>query len=183
MKRKQHSKEFKAKVALEALPETFSRGKDRDAAQRETEKNRLYRQIGKLRVEVDWLKKRPDVSTELGGEVPLHTAVSSKAEHQEPVRTDRPVACQLLPWLFVTERGGQFTRQGSTTWSGASASAPIWARSIRTCSAMPADTPWRTRGMICVRSRTAWGIGIQSTPPSTPGRRRNDLKICGADNS
>ncbi len=89
MKRKQHSKEFKAKVALEALkgqktaneiateygvhpsqintwkkraqealPEAFSRGQDREAAQREGEKDRLYQQIGKLQVEVDWLKKK-----------------------------------------------------------------------------------------------------------------------------
>jgi len=89
MKRKQHSKEFKAKVALEALkgqktaneiaaeygvhpsqintwkkrvlealPEAFSRGQDRDAAQREAEQDRLYQQIGKLQVEVDWLKKK-----------------------------------------------------------------------------------------------------------------------------
>jgi transposase-like protein len=89
MKRKQHSKEFKAKVALEALkgqktaneiaaeygvhpsqintwkkrllesaPEIFSRGQDRDAAQREAKEDRLYQQIGKLQVEVDWLKKK-----------------------------------------------------------------------------------------------------------------------------
>jgi len=89
MKRKQHNKEFKAKVALEALkgqktvneiaaeyevhpsqintwkkralealPGTFSRGQDRDAAQREAERDRLYQQIGKLQVEVDWLKKK-----------------------------------------------------------------------------------------------------------------------------
>ena len=89
MKRKQHSKEFKAKVALAALkgqktvneiatsyevhpsqinawkkrlldsaPEAFSRGQDREAAQREAEQDRLYRQIGMLQVEVDWLKKK-----------------------------------------------------------------------------------------------------------------------------
>ena len=89
MKRKQHNKEFKAKVALEALkghktineiaaeyevhptqintwkkralealPEAFSRGQDREAAQREAEQDRLYQQIGKLQVEVDWLKKK-----------------------------------------------------------------------------------------------------------------------------
>ena len=89
MKRKQHSKAFKAKVALdalkghktineiaaeyevhptqintwkkralEALPEAFSRGQDHEAAQREAEQDRLYRQIGKLQVEVDWLKKK-----------------------------------------------------------------------------------------------------------------------------
>jgi transposase len=43
---------------LEALPEAFSRGQDRDAAQREAEQDRLYQQIGKLQVEVDWLKKK-----------------------------------------------------------------------------------------------------------------------------
>ncbi len=89
MKRKQHNKDFKAKVALEALkghktineiaaeyevhptqintwkkravqalPEAFSRGQDREAAQREAEQDRLYQQIGKLQVEVDWLKKK-----------------------------------------------------------------------------------------------------------------------------
>ena len=89
MKRKQHSKEFKAKVALEALkgqktaneiateygihpgqintwkkraldtlPEVFSRGPDREAAQREAKQDRLYQQIGKLQVEVEWLKKK-----------------------------------------------------------------------------------------------------------------------------
>ena len=89
MKRKQHNKEFKAKVALEALkgqktvneiaaeyaihpsqintwkkrllesaPEIFGRGQDREAVQREAEKDRLYQQIGKLQVEVDWLKKK-----------------------------------------------------------------------------------------------------------------------------
>ncbi len=89
MKRKQHSKEFKAKVALEALkgqktaneiaaeygvhpsqintwkkraqealPDAFRRGQDRDEVQSEAEKDRLYQQIGKLQVEVDWLKKK-----------------------------------------------------------------------------------------------------------------------------
>ncbi len=89
MKRNRYSKEFKAKVALEALkgqkttneiaseygvhvsqinswkklaqealPDVFSRGRDREAESREAEKDRLYRQIGKLQVEVDWLKKK-----------------------------------------------------------------------------------------------------------------------------
>ena len=39
------------KQALEALLEAFGRGQRRDEEQRD----RLYRQIGKLRVEVDWL--------------------------------------------------------------------------------------------------------------------------------
>ncbi|MCU7906943.1 MAG: hypothetical protein KZQ76_14090 [Candidatus Thiodiazotropha sp. (ex Epidulcina cf. delphinae)] len=40
------------------MPETFSRGWDRDTARREAEKDRLYRRIGKQQVEMDWLKKK-----------------------------------------------------------------------------------------------------------------------------
>ena len=89
MKRKRYSKEFKARVALEAikgqktaaelaseyevhvsqiniwkkqaleaLPEVFCRSQAREAEQREVERDRLYQQIGKLQVEVDWLKKK-----------------------------------------------------------------------------------------------------------------------------
>jgi len=85
MKRKSYSKEFKARVsleaikgqktaaelasefevhvsqiniwkkqALEALPDVFGRGQARKDERREAEKDRLYRQIGKLQVEVDW---------------------------------------------------------------------------------------------------------------------------------
>lgn len=87
-KRKTFSKEFKARVALDAIkgqkttgelsaeygvhsnqigqwkkrlmkeaPDLFSRGKDRDAEAQEAEKERLYQQIGKLQVELEWLKK------------------------------------------------------------------------------------------------------------------------------
>jgi len=49
------------KQALEALPEVFDRGQAREEEQREAERDRLYQQIGKLQVEVDWLKKRPDI--------------------------------------------------------------------------------------------------------------------------
>jgi transposase len=44
--------------ALEALPEVFGQGRQRQAEELEAEKDRLYRQIGKLQVEVDWLKKK-----------------------------------------------------------------------------------------------------------------------------
>lgn len=87
-KRKRHSKEFKARVALDAIKgqktlselaseygihpnqisqwkkklveqstEVFASGRDRDAEAYEAEKDRLYQQIGKLQVEVEWLKK------------------------------------------------------------------------------------------------------------------------------
>jgi transposase len=43
---------------LEVLPEVFGRGQEREAAQREAERDRLYQRIGKLQVEVEWLKKK-----------------------------------------------------------------------------------------------------------------------------
>lgn len=89
MKRKKFSKEFKAKVAVEALkgqhtvnelaqefgvhvsqinrwkkellesaPEVFGQNKDRETKRMEMEKDQLYRKVGQLQVEVDWLKKK-----------------------------------------------------------------------------------------------------------------------------
>ena len=89
MKRRKFSKEFKAKVAVEAIkgqrtanelaqefgvqvsqinvwkkqlleaaPKVFSRGKDQDAEQMKAERDVLYRKLGQLQVEVDWLKKK-----------------------------------------------------------------------------------------------------------------------------
>ena len=89
MKRKRYTKEFKARVALdavkgqktvnelaseygvhatqintwkkqlvEALPEVFNGKQARQEEAYEAEKDRLYQQIGKLQVEVDWLKKK-----------------------------------------------------------------------------------------------------------------------------
>ena len=89
MRRKRYSKEFKARVALEAikgqktanelaseyevhvalintwqtqavegLAEVFGQGRQREAEAAEAEQDRLYRQIGKLQVAVDWLTKQ-----------------------------------------------------------------------------------------------------------------------------
>lgn len=51
------------KQALAALPDAFGRSSAADAEAAEAEKDRLYRQIGKLQMEVEWLKKK---SRELG---------------------------------------------------------------------------------------------------------------------
>tara|TARA_B100000745_G_C20110865_1_gene380208 strand:- start:912 stop:1202 length:291 start_codon:yes stop_codon:yes gene_type:complete len=45
------------KHAVSQLPELFSRTPDQDRMQWESERDRLYQQIGKLQVELDWLKK------------------------------------------------------------------------------------------------------------------------------
>jgi transposase len=89
MRRRRFSKEFKAKVALEAIkgqrtanelaqefgvhvnqinlwkkqllegaPEAFGDGKGLEAKQMEAEREQLYRKVGQLQVEVDWLKKK-----------------------------------------------------------------------------------------------------------------------------
>jgi len=43
---------------LDGASELFARGKDRGDEAHEAEKDRLYQQIGKLQVEVEWLKKK-----------------------------------------------------------------------------------------------------------------------------
>ncbi len=87
--RKQHSAQFKAKVALEAIkgaqtlnelssqfelhptqvmqwkkrltegaPELFNGRADRQAHEESELRDRLYQEIGQLKVELDWLKKK-----------------------------------------------------------------------------------------------------------------------------
>ena len=46
------------KQALEALPDAFSSRRDRAAEDEEALKAQLYQQIGQLKVELDWLKKK-----------------------------------------------------------------------------------------------------------------------------
>ena len=89
MNRKRFSREFKAKVALEAIrgektlaelassyevhptqigswkkqalkmiPEAFSSPSDKPHQDYEKEKSQLYEQIGKLQMELEWLKKK-----------------------------------------------------------------------------------------------------------------------------
>lgn len=89
MRRKKHSRELKAKVAIAALKgqktvgelateyaihptlvnrwkkqaedgmvELFRESADRDLRAAESERDRLYQQIGRLQVELDWLKKK-----------------------------------------------------------------------------------------------------------------------------
>ena len=44
--------------AREKLPELFGRSSGLDEQRREAEQDRLYQQIGRLQVEVDWLRKK-----------------------------------------------------------------------------------------------------------------------------
>ena len=46
------------KRLLEAAPKVFSDGKDQEVERMKAERDRLYRKVGQLQVEVDWLKKK-----------------------------------------------------------------------------------------------------------------------------
>ena len=49
--------EWKRQV-LESMPELFSRTKRADAKAAEEHESRLYEQVGKLQVELEWMKKK-----------------------------------------------------------------------------------------------------------------------------
>ena len=46
------------KQLLEAAPDIFIRGKDKETEKKEVERDRLYKKVGQLQIEVDWLKKK-----------------------------------------------------------------------------------------------------------------------------
>ena len=52
------------KSAMEHLPELFVDGRTKKGAVAETGNDALYEEIGRLKVELDWLKKKPACSTE-----------------------------------------------------------------------------------------------------------------------
>jgi transposase len=51
------------KQALAGLPEIFSNGREQLRQQADAEKDELYKQIGQLKVELDFLKKRAGLIT------------------------------------------------------------------------------------------------------------------------
>ena len=51
------------KKLITGSSDIFSRSKDREAESQEIEKDKLYQQIGKLKVEVDFLKKTAGYKT------------------------------------------------------------------------------------------------------------------------
>lgn len=48
------------KQALDSLPEVFSERRKKREEDREAVESELYRQIGQLKVELDWLKKKSE---------------------------------------------------------------------------------------------------------------------------
>jgi transposase len=53
---------------LDAAPTAFTRGKDKDAEKKEIERDHLFKKVGQLQIEVDWLKKRQAIWDECGRE-------------------------------------------------------------------------------------------------------------------
>ncbi len=114
--RKRYSREFKARVALDAIKgqktaselsseygvhtnqttrwkkrlldaasDVFARGKDREAAKKEIERDRLYKKVGQLQIEVDWLKKKQVVRDERQGKDHMHRFRGSESQRQQTV--------------------------------------------------------------------------------------------------
>ena len=52
---------FWKKQALAGLPDVFSNGREQLQQQADLEKGELYKQIGQLKVELDFLKKRAEL--------------------------------------------------------------------------------------------------------------------------
>ena len=46
------------KQLLDAAPDIFTSGKDKGAEKKEVERDHLYKKVGQLQIEVDWLKKK-----------------------------------------------------------------------------------------------------------------------------
>ena len=46
------------KHLLDAAPDIFTREKDKEAEKEEVDRDRLYKKVGQLQIEVDWLKKK-----------------------------------------------------------------------------------------------------------------------------
>ena len=46
------------KQLLDAAPDIFTREKDKEAEKKEVERDHLYKKVGQLQIEVDWLKKK-----------------------------------------------------------------------------------------------------------------------------
>ena len=60
------------KQLLDAAPAAFSNGKDKDVEKKEVERDHLYKKVGQLQIEVDWLKKRPAIWDERLRESQMH---------------------------------------------------------------------------------------------------------------
>jgi hypothetical protein len=84
-----------------------------------------------------------------------------------------------LPWLFVSERGAQLTRQAINYIVRVAGETGNLGRSGPTCSGTPAATTWPTRARICERCRTTLGTEIPSTRRTTRALLGIGRRGCG----
>src|ERR1700687_5044948 len=82
------------KQALAGLPDIFGNGREQMRQQSDGEKDELYKQIGQLKVELDFLKKRAGLID--GRPPPMDRSHSSAPEHPTAVRTAGSAALDLL---------------------------------------------------------------------------------------
>jgi putative transposase len=70
------------KVVLEEVPQLFSRRRGAKAKEEEALKAALYQQIGQLKVELDWLKKKLAISVEARRQLvePAHPRISLRRQ-------------------------------------------------------------------------------------------------------
>ena len=54
------------KQLLDAAPDIFIQGKNKEAEKNVVERDHLYKKVGQLQIEVDWLKKRQVIWDERG---------------------------------------------------------------------------------------------------------------------
>ena len=75
------------KRLLEGVPEIFADGRRKSADDQSVSDQELYEQIGRLKVEVEWLKKSPNSWVESEGVKVMDRTGSSRSEHHSAVRT------------------------------------------------------------------------------------------------
>ncbi|MCB1713840.1 MAG: transposase [Candidatus Competibacteraceae bacterium] len=73
------------KHALEALPGLFSGKAERQVVDHEAEKSRLYEQIGKLQIELEWIKKSRLIGAERRCQAGADRPASSGSEPASPM--------------------------------------------------------------------------------------------------
>jgi putative transposase len=75
------------------LPDVFSTKQERKAEEKESLKAELYQQIGQLKVELDWFKKKLDCSTDHKRQM---IEPERSDQHPSSMRADRAFSLQLL---------------------------------------------------------------------------------------
>ena len=85
------------KQLLDAAPDIFTRGKDKEVEKKEVERDRLYKKVGQLQVEVDWLKKRQVIWDERWQKDKLHRSQRFRSQYQQTVRLVGATTVIILP--------------------------------------------------------------------------------------